>query len=121
MPIANGIERVKAVSPFFSCMASPFFPDARLARSVLLPTSPHRIHHYINLTNGLEAVPRLVEHIPPSNIGFVRWQVRVCMSWWFQADGEKNGNVGGDPDLRFPPFNSTHDPIACTMTTVVPL
>ena len=104
-------------------MASPFFPDARLARSVLLPTSPHRIHHYINLTNGLEAVPRLVEHIPPSNIGFVRWQVRVCMSWWFQADGDKSGNVGGKDFETFVCLSLflLRTIIACTMTTVVPL
>ena len=55
-----------------------YFPDARLVRAVRLPTSPNRVQHYLNLTNGLEAGPRLVEHIPPSQIGFLRWQSSQC-------------------------------------------
>ncbi|MEO2193586.1 MAG: hypothetical protein ABGY24_14160 [bacterium] len=60
-------------------MGTPgYFPDARLVRAVRLPTSPNRVQHYLNLTNGLEAGPRLVEHIPPSQIGFLRWQSSHC-------------------------------------------
>jgi hypothetical protein len=59
-------------------MGTGYFPDARLVRAVRLPTSPNRVQHYLNLTNGLEAGPRLVEHIPPSQIGFLRWQSSQC-------------------------------------------
>jgi hypothetical protein len=53
-----------------------YFPDQRLVRAVRLPTTPDRIHHYLNLTNGLEAGPRLV--VPLSQVGFVRWQSSHC-------------------------------------------
>ncbi len=60
------------------CGLPSYFPDQRLVRTVTLPTIPSRIHHYLNLTNGLEATPRLVEHVPPSHISFVRWQSSHC-------------------------------------------
>lgn len=53
-----------------------YFPDARLKGPVTLPTDPTRIHHYINLTNGLEAVPRLQKIT--SNINICRLQSSHC-------------------------------------------
>lgn len=53
-----------------------YFPDKRLKCPVTLPTDPTRIHHYINLTNGLEAVPRLQKIT--SNINICRLQSSHC-------------------------------------------
>ena len=59
-------------------LPSSFFPDARLIRSHTLPTIPSRVHHYVNLTNGLEAAPHLARHIPPASIHMCRFQSSHC-------------------------------------------
>ena len=56
----------------------PYFPDARLLRPYTLPTCPTRVHHYINLTNGLEALSNLVDHVPPASVQFCRFQSSHC-------------------------------------------
>lgn len=56
-----------------------YFPDQRLKQAIhAFPTNPSNIHHYINLTNGLEAVPRLQKVIGSSNINICRLQSSHC-------------------------------------------
>lgn len=60
-------------------MSSSYFPDQRLKQTIqALPVNPRKTHHYINLTNGLEAVPRLKKIIGSSNINICRLQSSHC-------------------------------------------
>lgn len=56
-----------------------YFPDQRLKQPIhAFPTNPSKIHHYINLTNGIEAIPRLQDIIGTSNINICRLQSSYC-------------------------------------------
>lgn len=54
----------------------PYFPDYRLIAPVTLPTNANNVHHFANLTNGLEALPLLKSIDVP--IHFCRLQSTQC-------------------------------------------
>jgi hypothetical protein len=58
--------------------ATSYFPDARLVRPITLPASARKVHHYVNLTNGLEAVPHLTTILPPHQLHLCRLQSSHC-------------------------------------------
>lgn len=54
----------------------PYFPDYRLMVPVTLPTNANKVHHFVNLTNGLEALPLLKSIDVPFH--FCRLQSTQC-------------------------------------------